>query len=126
VKRRILLVDDEPSILAVFRMLLELADYEVETASSGAEALRKLETSSFHLVITDMKMETETAGLVVINAAKVQPYRPIAVILTAYPSLGSDWLQQGADAMFIKGTAISDILRGIEDLLLSRRLGACA
>ncbi len=116
-KRRILVADDEPAILEVLRSALERKEYEVETASSGAEALQKLHAAIFHLVITDMKMETDSAGFAVMEGARLQPYKPAVVLFTAYPSLGKDWLESGGDAMFIKGTGIQDILDGIKDLL---------
>lgn len=119
-KRRILLADDEPAILLTLSAILELHGYEVETAHSGAEALRKLEDAVFDLVITDMRMETEDAGFAVTEGAKRQPYKPAVAILTAYPALAADWRDKGADTFFVKPTATQDMLRRIEDLLVSR------
>ncbi len=116
-KRKILLVDDEPAILEVLRSALELKGYEINTANSGGEARRKLDDERFDLVVTDMKMETETAGLAVLECGKLQAYRPIVVLLTAYPSLEPVWLEKGGDATFVKGTGIENILRGIKQLL---------
>jgi len=61
-KRRILLVDDELAILLTLRAILEMNGFEVETAASAHEAEGKLANGDFHMVITDMRMETETAG----------------------------------------------------------------
>src|SRR5262249_58582775 len=47
---RILIVDDEKALLLALRGLLSKEGYEVETATSGEEALRRIETGSFHLV----------------------------------------------------------------------------
>jgi DNA-binding NtrC family response regulator len=69
-KRRILLVDDELAILLTLKAVLEMNDFEVETASSAREARTKLRASTFHMVITDMRMENESAGLDVVRAAK--------------------------------------------------------
>src|ERR1051326_5163339 len=85
-KRRILLVDDELAILLTLKAILEMNGFEVETASSGREGIKKLEKSSFSMVITDMRMEHETAGYDVIRAAKKQVYNPATSIVTAYPS----------------------------------------
>ena len=86
-KRRILLVDDELAILLTLKAILEMNGFEVETASSAREGIGKLEKNTFNMVITDMRMEHETAGYDVIRAAKQQPYNPATSILTAYPSL---------------------------------------
>ena len=119
-KRRILLVDDELAILLTLKAILELNGFEVETAASAREAEGKLDHKGpFAMVITDMRMETETAGYEVIRAAKRQPYNPATSILTAYPSLGSDWKSEGAQSLLVKPVGTQDLLRQIEALLIS-------
>jgi DNA-binding NtrC family response regulator len=117
-KRRILLVDDELAILLTLRAILEMNGFEVETAASAREAEGKLVNGDFHMVITDMRMETETAGYDVIRMAKQQAYNPAVAILTAYPSLGSDWKSRGAESMLVKPMNANDLLRQIEALLI--------
>jgi DNA-binding response OmpR family regulator len=118
-KRRILLVDDELPILLTLKAILEMNGFEVETAVSAREAEEKLVNGIFHMVITDMRMEHETAGYDVIRAARRQPYNPATSILTAFPSLGSDWRGQGAQQMLVKPVNTQDLLRQIEALLIS-------
>jgi CheY-like chemotaxis protein len=118
-KRRILLVDDELAILLTLKAILEMNGFEVETASSGREAMQKLDDAVFHMVITDMRMENETAGYDVIRAAKQKPYNPATSILTAYPSLGSDWKSKGAHSLLVKPVNTPDLLRQIEALLIT-------
>lgn len=101
---RILIVDDEASIISLLRLVLEGESYEVETATSGAEAIRKLAEQSFQLVITDIRMETPAAGFEVVRAARRKsPDMPVAV-LTAFPVPTNDWRQAGADVLFMKGS----------------------
>src|SRR6266511_2242651 len=69
-KRRILLADDELTILLTLKAILEMNGFEVETAASAREAKKKLRNGTYDMVITDMWMETETAGLEVIRAAR--------------------------------------------------------
>jgi len=90
-KRRILLVDDELAILLTLRAILEMNGFEVDTAASSKEAQHKLKSAVYEMVITDMRMETETSGYDVIRAARQQPYDPATALLTAYPSLGNEW-----------------------------------
>jgi CheY-like chemotaxis protein len=100
---RILIVDDEPSILSLLRLVLEGENYEVDTAASAADAARKLDEQSFQLVITDIRMETPTAGFEVVRAARrVAGDVPVA-LLTAFPVPTNDWKQAGADTLFMKG-----------------------
>src|SRR5437868_12236796 len=89
--RRILLVDDEPAILLTMSAILEMNGFEVVTAASAAEAKIRLETGTYHLVITDLTMENETSGFDVVRFAKEREYRPAAAILTAHAFLGSEW-----------------------------------
>ncbi len=118
-KRRILLVDDEMAILLTLRAILEMNGFEVETAASAREAIGKLRNgASYHMVITDMKMETEHAGYDVIRATKELADNPAVAILTAFPALGSAWQSQGADTMLVKPMNTEDLLRQIEVLLI--------
>src|SRR3954471_731024 len=100
-KRRILLVDDELAILLTLKAILEINGFEVETAASAKEGIEKLTSAEFHMIITDMRMEHETAGKDVLRAAKQQEYSPAVAILTAYPASGSDWKSEGADQMLV-------------------------
>jgi two-component system cell cycle sensor histidine kinase/response regulator CckA len=53
---RVLIVDDEPSILEVERRVLSQAGYEAVTAAGGAEALSLVDGAPFDLVVADLKM----------------------------------------------------------------------
>jgi DNA-binding response OmpR family regulator len=120
-KRRILLVDDELAILLTLKAILEINGFEVETAASAKEAKQKLPKSEYQMVITDMRMETETAGYDVIREARKQSYDPAVAILTAFPLLGSDWKEEGADQMLVKPMNTNDLLRQIEALLVTHQ-----
>jgi len=118
-KRRILLVDDELAILLTLRAILEMNGFEVETASSGREAVTKLRNGRpYHMVITDLKMEDETAGFDVMHAAKQLENSPAVAVLTAFPSLVGGWKMEGADSMLVKPMNTDDLLRQIEVLLI--------
>lgn len=122
-KRRILLVDDELAILLTLKAILEMHGFEVETAASAKEAEQKLDRSSYHMVITDMKMEKDTSGYDVIRAAKRQEYNPATAILTAYPTLGTEWKNEGAQSLLVKPVGTEDLLRQIEALLIQHEDG---
>jgi len=120
-KRRILLVDDELAILLTLRAILEMNGFEVETAASAKEARHKLENGVFEMVITDMRMESETAGYDVIHAARQQSYNPATALLTAYPSLGNEWKSKGAQSLLVKPVNTPDLLRQLEALLITHQ-----
>jgi DNA-binding response OmpR family regulator len=118
-KRRILLVDDEPAILLTLKALLEIHGFEVETATSARDAKSKLRSSSFVMVITDMRMENDQAGLEVARAAKKAPYQPAVALLTAFPTSDDAWRDDGADEMLVKPMNSSALIQQLEALLVA-------
>ena len=54
--KRVLLVDDEESLRACLRMMLEMEGHQVTEARNGAEALHLFTLSEFDRVITDFQM----------------------------------------------------------------------
>lgn len=137
-KRRILLVDDDLAVLLTLKAVLELQGFEVETAGSSAEALVRMESSVYQMVISDLRMETEEAGLDVIRAARRQAYDPATALLTSYPPSGlrwngkaggkheddrshdgEDWTGENSQSLLIKPLGTGDLLRQVEALLIS-------
>lgn len=55
-KKKILVVDDEPYILRVLKMKLERGGYNVDTAINGVDALKKLDKEKPSVFITDINM----------------------------------------------------------------------
>jgi two-component system, NtrC family, response regulator AtoC len=68
-KPRILVVDDEPSMLLYTKTLLETADYQVETASTGIEAIQKVKSRPPDLMLLDICMPN-MSGLQIIQACR--------------------------------------------------------
>lgn len=118
-KRRILLVDDELAILLTLKAVLEMNGFEVETAASAREARSRIKNSEYHMVITDMRMESEKAGLDVVKAAKAAPYQPAVAMLTAFPFAEVEYQQSGSDKMLVKPMNTNDLLLQLEALLVS-------
>jgi DNA-binding response OmpR family regulator len=118
-KRRILLVDDEPAILLTLKALLEIHGFEVETATSARDAKSKLRSSSFVMVITDMRMENDQAGLEVARAAKKASYQPAVALLTAFPLSDDVWRDDGADEMLVKPMNSAVLIQQLEALLVA-------
>jgi DNA-binding response OmpR family regulator len=116
-KRRILLVDDEVAVLLTLKAVLELNGFAVDTAASGREGRSKLRANPYHMVITDMRMESDSAGVEVIAAAQQASYHPAIALLTAYPITEEDWQAMGADKMLVKPTHTQTLLHQIEKLL---------
>lgn len=121
---RVLLVDDDASVLKLFKLLLELNKFSVETATSAAEAKQALTQEKFEMVITDLRMESPSAGFEVVRAADSLTPRPAIAIVTAFPVPSAEWRGAGADALFVKGSNTMDLPTRLQELLVeSRRHG---
>jgi len=85
---RILLVDDEPSLVDVGRSMLERLGYRVEARTDGAGALRAFENDpdGYDLVITDQSMPGMTGADLVRAIQKRRPGKPV-VLCTGYSDL---------------------------------------
>jgi DNA-binding response OmpR family regulator len=121
-KRRILLVDDEVAVLLTLKAVLEINGFEVDTAASAREGRLKLRSHEYHMVISDMRMESEQAGAEVIAAARSAPYRPAVALLTAFPLAEEDWQELGADRMLVKPMHTRLLLEQIDRLMESHTL----
>ena len=118
-KRRVLLVDDEVTVLLTMKAVLEISGFDVDTAASAREGKLKLKQREYQMVITDMRMESDAAGREVIQAARTAAYHPAVALLTAYPMSDDDWQAAGADKMLVKPMQTGTLLRQLEKLLES-------
>ncbi len=69
-KRRVLLVDDEVTVLLTLKAVLEISGFDVDTAASAREARSRIKLREYQMVITDMRMESDAAGREVSQAAR--------------------------------------------------------
>jgi CheY-like chemotaxis protein len=118
--RRVLLVDDDKPVLLTLKAVLELNSFEVDTAASGAEACQKLKASEYDVVITDVRMETEDAGLDVLRLARAQRNHPATAILTAYPPADESWRSETAESVLVKPIGTRKLVEQLEAMLARR------
>jgi len=117
-KRRVLLVDDEISILLTLKAVLEISGFDVDTATSAHEGKRRIRQHEYEMIITDMRMEDHASGAEVIAYARTAAYKPAIALLTAFPVAEEDWQGMGADEMLVKPMQTQVLLRQIEALLV--------
>ena len=68
--------------------LLRAGGYSVDIASSAAEAIEKLDSGQYVLVLSDLGGESSEEGLKVLAYARLKDYKPATASVTAY--LGSN------------------------------------
>jgi DNA-binding NtrC family response regulator len=86
--KNILIVEDEISIRDSLRNWLIDSGYEVEVASEGEEALRRISEKDFEVVILDLRLPGKD-GLQVLREARMKKPRLNGIIITAYPTVGT-------------------------------------
>lgn len=114
---RILVVDDEESILVPLEFLLRRAGYEVVLARTGEEAWQALAQGAFDLLVLDL-MLPGLDGFAVLEKAKALPQRPKVLVLTARGREAdrAKALALGAEAFMTKPFATQDLLAQVERL----------
>ena len=77
----ILIVDDEPSMLRYTKTLLEVDNYSVETASSGFEAVKRVQEGlNPNLILLDMAMPSMNGLQTIEECKKIRPDQKIVVV----------------------------------------------
>ncbi len=115
---RILIVDDELSIVDVLRSLLEREGHTVETASEGATALKKLRESVFDLLITDIRLP-EVDGITLLRQARELQSHLAVIVITAYAKVDNavEAMKNGAFDYVTKPFKFDEILLTVQRAL---------
>ncbi|MDA8433820.1 MAG: sigma-54 dependent transcriptional regulator [Nitrospiraceae bacterium] len=120
---KILVVDDERDICRALEFLLSREGYKVVTANSGQEALKKVESDEFDLVISDLKMEG-VDGMQVLERSLAMSPGLIVVIMTAFASVESavEAMKKGASDYIVKPFINEDVKMTVRRLLEHRKV----
>lgn len=120
-KPQILIVDDVEDNVDLLSMLLESEGYQVDSATSGEEALLKIEASPPNLVLLDVMMPGMN-GFQVVEQIRKKPQLanlPI-VLLTAHAEVDfAKGIMVGADGFFRKPIDIDALVKQVEALAAS-------
>jgi len=85
---KVLVVDDEESVVVTIKAILQLDGYDVATTTSAAEARKMVRDQEFDLVLTDLRLE-DGDGLEVLRAVREHFPETVTIMLTGYASLES-------------------------------------
>ena len=118
---KILVVDDERSILVLLKEALGQWGYQVTTAASAAEALGILKSELFDALITDIRMP-DMSGLELLREVKKQDESIEVVMMTGYPTIASavQALKEGAYD-YLSKPLILDELRHLMSRMMERK-----
>ena len=112
-QRRLLLVDDEPNIVAAVKRLLRSEHYQIFTANSGPEGLELLAGQPVDVIVSDQRMPG-MVGADFLRKAREQYPESIRIMLSGYTELQSvtDAVNEGAIYKFLTKPWDDDQLRG--------------
>ena len=122
-----LLVDDEPAQLGLIGEFIKSTGLEFETAGNGKEALEKLESGSYNIVLTDIQMPSMD-GFDLLKAIKDNPniaHLPVIALSGRADVSNTEYLQKGFTGSLLKPYSSRKLLGLIEKSLninLSRQL----
>jgi two-component system, NtrC family, response regulator PilR len=103
VRRDVLVVEDEPDLVATYERLLRRQGCRVVSAGSLVAALAAVERERPQLLITDLKLP-DGDGLDVVRAVRARPAPPAVIVVTGYGNGASQdaALAAGATAFLTK------------------------
>jgi len=116
--KKILIIDDDKSILRTFVRVLQKRGYEVDTAETGREAEEKTARQLYDLALIDVKLP-DTDGIDLLKRLHAQKPAMVKIVLTGFPTMqdGINAMDGGADAYLVKPVKIEDLLKIIGEKL---------
>uniref|UniRef100_UPI003F6A4E05 sigma-54-dependent transcriptional regulator n=1 Tax=Porticoccus sp. TaxID=2024853 RepID=UPI003F6A4E05 len=121
-KKRVLVVDDEPDIRELLTITLEQMGLEVVTAAKLTKARKLLESEEFDLCLTDMKMPDGNGLELVDHIQATAPHLPVAMI-TAHGNMeiAVDALKKGAFDFISKPLQLMRLRNLVQSALLLKK-----
>jgi two-component system, chemotaxis family, chemotaxis protein CheY len=122
----ILVADDAPAVLDVLDDILTLEGHQVIRATSGQEALRKVEESTPEVAVIDVVMP-DMDGLVVLDSIRRMGKEVPVILITGLvgDTLAKKVGHQGAVAFFEKGSGLDRFVELVNETLeVSRKARA--
>jgi DNA-binding NtrC family response regulator len=119
----ILVIDDEPDIRESLEILLSAEGYRVDLAPNATEGLKRLENSTFDLVLLDLMMP-DKSGMQVLEEIRGRDRETPIFLITAYGSVevAVNALKRGANDYFSKPWDNEKLLVEIEHMISKRQL----
>ena len=118
--KKVLIVDDEPNIVAALEYLLQRSGYEVRAAANGDQALRQVEAFAPDLVLLDVMMPQKSGYEVCQRIRERADWRAVKIIMLSARGREAEvskGLSLGADLYITKPFSNAELVARIGDLL---------
>ena len=119
--KKVLCVDDDPAITELLSMLLQTQGFEVFTANSGEDGIKKIRDKSLHIVILDLMMPGVDGWQVCKEVRKFSNVPIIVLSALNDPEMIARALDAGADDYLVKPISSNVLVAHINRLI--RRTG---
>ena len=120
---KILLVDDDPGVLATLTEVLSDAGYRTHTATDGADAIAELEKQFFDVVVTDLNMPG-LDGMGVLKHLQKHSQDTQCLVLTGFGSIRNsvEAIKMGAFDYITKPVKFDELLHSVSMAIKYKRL----
>jgi CheY-like chemotaxis protein len=118
---RILLAVDDVTARLTLDAVLKKSGYAVDSAASSAEAMEKIESGQYALVLCNFSSESAESSRNVLKLAQSQEYRPATAYLTASPD--DSTADEDAERLLIEPVDMPALLTHIAELIGNRAVG---
>jgi DNA-binding response OmpR family regulator len=119
---RVLIVDDDPGVVAALTDGLTLKGYTVTVASDGPEALEKVKEAWPHVVLLDVKLPTMSGLEVLLCIRSFAPAVEVVMVSGIHDEATVQAaLTLGASDYLMKPIRLQDLERSVKDCLTRRR-----
>jgi DNA-binding NtrC family response regulator len=121
-RKRILFVDDEPSIRLTLPCILQEHGFEVTTAATVAEAMSEISRSRFDVLLSDLNIGEEGDGFLVVSAMRRSQPKCVTVILTGYPGFETavEGIRNQVDDYLTKPADLEALITSLNQKLASK------
>jgi len=112
---KLLIVDDEESILNVLSVVLKTENFEVVAESSGENAMKLVSEQDFDLMLSDIRMSPVNGMQLLKHSKEVKPDMPV-IMLTAFSSMetAAEALKLGAFDYILKPFKVDELVQTIQ------------
>jgi len=126
VEHRVLLVDDDATVLEMMTQLLGRKGFEVVAATSVTEALGLIATQKFDALITDLHMPNPGDGFTVITAMRHSQPGALTMLVSGYPDIQRAMaaIVLEADEIIVKPFDVGKLAALLREKMLNRKPGA--
>ena len=115
---KILIADDDPTILSLLNKILLSKGYDVQLAENGVVAEKQLKSEQYDLLISDIKMEPVDGMQLLRKTRQMRPYVGV-IMLTAYATVATavEAMKEGAFDYIPKPFKIDELLETVKRAL---------